>query len=526
MFANQVFAYDMLMDDFSLQNDSFLMKQKEYEYSDRKDTRNFSDVTDNKTSNTVNASQNEKELVAPQQTTDIEVYSENLQYYPDKNEFEATGDAHIYIPQDKATMWADRLVFNRDTNIVKGYGNVIIKKLDSTATGDFVQINLNDSNALLENPVMEEYNIKIVAKDSNFYPGKLVAQKGQITADENMQFNIGATTFGDYYEPSMSTIKKTSFMKEKYNNDYTIKAKVIEVNSLKDKDELILKGADIYLKKIKIASAPKLRFLTDKSQQYVEANTPEISTLKQFGFFFGPGYVFNLPKSATLKVAPVVLTSSGQWGIGGIARLRTATNVTEAAYGTVKKDWIVRGKQMLGENLWLEYSYNGYMDEWFFGDRIPGRLVQLVYDKSYRYSDYNMTYRHRFSGGYATDGHSSWGTGRYRYQGQLSQNVYSRINKEHRTALHLGYTLEGAATIYGNGETQALFRGGPYVRTELKNWVSHIGYNMGAVHGDSPFYFDKYMYGKQNLYIIEMLRVCKYLSIAYSASLALLRLLN
>ena len=27
---------------------------------------------------------------------------------------------------------------------------------------------------------MEEYNIKIVAKDSNFYPGKLVAQKGQI----------------------------------------------------------------------------------------------------------------------------------------------------------------------------------------------------------------------------------------------------------------------------------------------------------------------------------------------------------
>ena len=192
-----------------------------------------------------------------------------------------------------------------------------------------------------------------------------------------------------------------------------------------------------------------------------------------------------------------MLTSSGDWGIGGIARFRTSSNVTEAAYGTVKKDWIVRGKQMFGENLWLEYSYNGYMDEWFFGDRIPGRLVQLVYDKNYHY-DKGMHYRHRFSGGYATDGDSHWGTGRFRYQGQFSQTLISRINKERGTGFHLGYNIEGAATVYGNGETQALIRGGPFIRTELKNWVSHIGYNMGGVHGDSPFYFDKYMYGKQN----------------------------
>ena len=33
-FINPTYAYDMLMDDFSIQNDTFLMKQKEYEKSD------------------------------------------------------------------------------------------------------------------------------------------------------------------------------------------------------------------------------------------------------------------------------------------------------------------------------------------------------------------------------------------------------------------------------------------------------------------------------------------------------------
>ena len=41
-----------------------------------------------------------------------------------------------------------------------------------------------------------------------------------------------------------------NFVKENFNNDYLIKAKVIEVNSLEDNDELILRNADIYLKNI------------------------------------------------------------------------------------------------------------------------------------------------------------------------------------------------------------------------------------------------------------------------------------
>lgn len=514
------FAYDMVLDDFSFQYDSFL--NRDIQTSNDELPKLYSETDINTEKEQSNPTE-EKELVAPQKVRDLEVYSDNLQYYPEKNEFEATGNAHVSIPQENSTLYADRLVFNRDKNTIQGFGNVTIKRLNLTSTGDYVEVNLNEKNALLDNPIMEEYNIKIVAENSNFYPGKAFAENGTITTKENMTFKLGATTFGAFTDPSTALIESVNLLKEKYDNDYTIKAKVVEINSLKGNDEMVLHNADIYLKNIKVASAPKLRFIADKAQQFVETNAPEISSLKQFGFFFGPGYVFNLPKSATLKVAPVIVYGNDELGVGGIGRLRTASNVTQLAWGSPKKSWILRGQQKFNNNLWLDYSHRGYMNEWFFGDRIPGKLVQLIYHKDYDFADKNMKYANRFYAGYATDFGEDWGTTRFRYQGKFSHTLFSRKNSEKNLAFYTGYDADGTATAYGNGDTQAIVRVGPYIGHQYKNWASRVGYRIAGVHDHSPFLFDRYMYGKHSVYLSQALKVHKYLSLAYSASFALLK---
>lgn len=518
--SHSSYAYDMVLDDFSFQYDSFLNRDNQQEKTELHKLQT-SEETIEPIDN--NSDANEKELVAPKKIRDLEVYSDNLQYYTEKNEFEATGNAYVYIPQENSTLYADRLVFNRDKNIIQGFGNVTIKRLNLTSTGDYIEVNLNEKNALLNNPVMEEYNIKIVAENSNFYPGKALAENGTITTKENMTFKFGATTFGAFTDPSTSLLESVHLLKEKYNSDYTIKAKVVEINSLKGNDEMLLHNADIYLKNIKVASAPKLRFIADKAQQFVETNAPEISSLKQFGFFFGPGYVFNLPKSATLKVAPVLVYGSDEFGVGGIGRFRTASNVTQLAWGSPKKAWILRGQQKFNDNLWLDYSHRGYVSEWFFGDRIPGKMVQLVYNKDYDFKDKSMKYANRFYAGYATDIGDSWGTTRFRYQGKFTHDLFSLTNTEKKFGMNIGYDIDGTATAYGNGETQAIVRGGPYVGHQYKNWASRVGYRIAGVHDHTPFMFDRYMYGKHSVYWTQALKVHKYLALAYSASLALLK---
>ena len=55
----------------------------------------------------------------------------------------------------------------------------------------------------------------------------------------------------------------------------------------------------------------------------------------------------------------------------------------------------------------------------------------------------------------------------------------------------------------GVGETHGIIRIGPSLSTRYKHWESAIGYFLSGTHGESPFEFDRYRYGKSTITMNE-----------------------
>ena len=72
--------------------------------------------------------------------------------------------------------------------------------------------------------------------------------------------------------------------------------------------------------------------------------------------------------------------------------------------------------------------------------------------------------------------------------------------------MQLSASTQGAATVYGSGETVGIARLGPVLSTKFKRWEQTIGYYMTGIHGQSPFLLDEYRYGKSTIQLNERFR--------------------
>ena len=94
-------------------------------------------------------------------STDVLVDSETIEYFPERHEFEAVGNAKVTFPSENSTLLADKIIFNHDTNFIKGYGDVVLIKEGQKVNGDYIQVNLNEDNAMMTHPVLNHMAIKI-----------------------------------------------------------------------------------------------------------------------------------------------------------------------------------------------------------------------------------------------------------------------------------------------------------------------------------------------------------------------------
>ena len=455
--------------------------------------------------------------------TNIDMKSDYLEYFPERQEVEAIGNAAITLPQDGSTLRADKLILNQETGIIKGYGNVRLIKASNVMEGDSITINLKEKNALMENPVTENMFITLRSENAQLIGGKdILLENGFATVKEDKTVTFGASGFGHYGSSTLAEAKRVFYLKEKYDEKYTIKAKEIIIDAKNEHDTVTVKDADIYLKNVKIASSGKLRLITNKEQQYVETNTPELGFIRHIGTYVGPGFAFEGPFGGALKLAPLLNVYEGHLGFAGLARYRNDYNVTEFAMSTVDEaEPILRGEHRFNEDFSMQYGMNGYMDEWFLGRRVAGKLAELVYRKDYQVDDLGIMFKHRLSAGIAQDFKSDWSTARVRWMGQADKPIWYYGDDVNNRYAVFELSTQTAATAYGTGDTFALLRFGPRLRTETDRWIQTLGYFYTAKHGDTPFVFDRYMYGTNNIYLTEGLKLNKYLSVMWSGSLAL-----
>ena len=464
-----------------------------------------------------------------------------MEYFAEKRELQADGNVVMTFPENNSSISADRMTYNQGSNIIKAFGNVVLITDGTKLTGDYMQVDLNEENALLDKPITDYLMVHATSKRGYMYGDEIIQEQGEMYISEKTPVDVRAEMFG----PDLDTMyvadkNKGYYSKGSHGTKFKIKTKELIINSKKEHDTATLKNAYIYFNDKKIVKIPSITVHTNKKKDYAEADFPELGTITNLGMYAGPGFVFDTPRGTTLKIVPILNYQSNgddcddnSFGFGSIVKFKSATNKTDMAYGTANKIFIMRGLQKLGENTYFQYGSNGYMDDWFMGFRMPKLLGEVVYFKrkpmlGFLGEDLPLTFSNRISGAYAQDGsgtaplldgEGAIGTMRLKYMNEVAQTLYSFSDQQESSInARIELTAQSSTAVYGTGDTQIIGRIGPRIHTQYKNWMQDAGYFLSAYSDNSPMMFDKYMYGRSNVYVRESFRLCKYFTLSWMGS--------
>ncbi len=468
---------------------------------------------------------NKKEEAVVQKDPDMTLSADFMEYFPDRFEVEAVGNAKVEFKTQNTILTANKITFNYDKNILKANENVVIINSDSITEGDFVKIDLRKPNGWVENPITTMEDIKLSAKEAFLYSDKIEEYDGvaKILKDDVLSF--GARSFASYVDQGRIFKTNTSKLSDDGKGVYKLKANTILIDSKDDHEVVTVKNADLYLKNFKLATVPSIKIVTNKEHASVETNLPEFGSQSMLGTHIGPAVVLNVPGGSTLKLAPILTYKDDKLGVGGIARFRNQYNMTEVAYGTSEDELVIRGRHKLAPGLLLNYSRYTNQNEWFLGYRMPKYSAQLSYSKSNYVKDLKLNFSQLYSAGVFVDRKRNVdfgdAEGRFRWMTQTSKPLFQYLNEEGNLGLRLGLVAQTSATVYTTGDTAGLVRFGPALSTKVGPWTQAVMYYITGSAGESPFSFDRYRYGRSNVVLIESLKVCKYLSLGYLASLSM-----
>lgn len=479
---------------------------------------------------------------------------DTMEYFGDKTELHADGHVVMFFPKNNSTIKADRIVYNQVSNLIKAYDNVVLISDGKAILGDYMQIDMNEENAFMDNTATDLFQIRAKAKKGYMYGDKIIQEQGSMYISKKTMVKLRSDMFGPDLDTMYLATKDRSYMaKDSHGEKFKIRTDDLIINSKPEHDTITLKHAEIYFNEKKVGTIPSITIHTNKAQDYVEANYPEFGTTTNLGAYVGPGFVFDTPMGTNLKLIPLLNFDSGKFGFGGIAKFKSATNKTDFAYGTVRETFIVRGKQRLDDNLFLQYGSNAYMDDWFLGFRMPKYMGELIYEDYFLTPDFlgdklDMQFKHRAAAAFVQDNEvgagdvsklntdGGIGTARFKYMAEIGQTLYnfntSRFlqsasendvkEKDDILSAKIDMVFQGSAAVYGTGDTQMIGRVGPRLHTQYKYWMQDVGYFLSAYNDKTPLVtFDKYMYGRSNAYLRESLRVNKYLTLSWLGSVNL-----
>lgn len=474
-----------------------------------------------------------------------------MEYFGDRTELEANGNVVMFFPKNNSTIKADKLVYNQTSNLIKAYGNVVLIHDKQELFGDYMLVDMNEENALMDEPTTDLFQIHSRAKKGYMYGDKIIQENGDLLVTKKTMIKVRNEMFGpDLDRMYVNEFDKSSFKKDSHGESFKIKTNDLIINAKSEHDTVTLKHAEVYYNEKKIGTIPSITIHSNKAQDYAEADYPELGTMTNLGFFVGPGFVFDTPRGTNLKIVPFFNYDGGQMGAGSLFKFKSATNKVDMAYGTANNIFLARGKQRLDDNLFFQYGANSWFDDWFLGYRMPGAIGELVYENTIPHPDFlaknlDMNYTHRMAAGYMQDrdgqgrlfgneDNTGVGTIRLKYMAEVAQTIYefnsnpdndllnSKVSRDDAFQTRLEMIMQGSAGVYGTGDTQMIARIGPRLHSQYKYWMQDAGYFLSGYNDKTPLVnYDQYMYGRSNVYLRESLRLNKYLTLSWFGSLNL-----
>lgn len=472
--------------------------------------------------------------VKNENTENIVLDCDNMDYDTETYCLYATGNVNVEFVKQGTTVKADKITYDRMNNTIKAEGNVHIIKNGQVVDGEYIFIDMNEESALIENPITRTATIEMRAKKGYVYGDKIIQEQGVVDIEESYPINLHPSSGAPRILERMMLPKDQTIQEDMQKRLVKVKAKEIIITQKGDLETLAIKRLNVKKDKYTLLKLPAIKIYTNKNHDYAESNIWELGSYSYLGSFIGPGFVFEMPKGSVLKAMPI-LNYDHKIGVGVMGRFSSGTNQTHAAYGTTNSKILVRGYQKLDDHLFLQYSMNDFIDEWFMGRRRPKYGLSLTYKNTYSSKGFLLkdrlsTYKHAIDFGYYQDFEQEHhykklkstgiGTTRLRYMAQVEQNLFSYKDEDKQKAFDLNVTGQMSAGLYGTGDVQVVGRIGPNIHSQYKRWMQDIGYYQSVYNEGSPMpVFDSYRYGKGNVYLREYFRINKYLTISWYGSM-------
>ena len=463
--------------------------------------------------------------------------AEHVAFDDETGDMVATGRPILFIPPQSTKIIADKMTYNEDSNILKGIGNVIVIKDGMPTRGDYLEVDMNEETMVMNNVDSKTQAMDMSAKKAIQKDGLIILHDGNFHSDESQVYRLASRMIGPRFHNMMvDEDARSLFFGNPTGNNLVFDIGSLYIDARKNHDVIKAKDIKVYHKEKYLFSWPSLTAYTNKQRDYFEANYSEFGTKRKLGMYIGPGFVFGGPAGSVIKVIPF-LNYNHKFGFGGALKYHNTYNSTELGYGSASDIFFLRGIQRLDDNLFLQYSSNTYMDEWFLGSRMPKYMAELYYDKRFLNKDFlaagkDLQFRHRFGVGIMEDNDRNFygekinsngiSTTRARYMAELRQSIYSYKNEEERLAFDFSVAMQGSAAVYGTGDTQFIGRFGPRVHIQYKNWMQDVGYFIAGYSDNTPLpRYDMYRYGHQSVYLTEAIRLNKYISVGWSGNINL-----
>ncbi len=472
--------------------------------------------------------------VKNENTENIVLDCDNMDYDTETYCLYATGNVNVEFVKQGTTVKADKITYDRMNNTIKAEGNVHIIKNGQVVDGEYIFIDMNEESALIENPITRTATIEMRAKKGYVYGDKIIQEQGVVDIEESYPINLHPSSGAPRILERMMLPKDQTIQEDMQKRLVKVKAKEIIITQKGDLETLAIKRLNVKKDKYTLLKLPAIKIYTNKNHDYAESNIWELGSYSYLGSFIGPGFVFEMPKGSVLKAMPI-LNYDHKIGVGVMGRFSSGTNQTHAAYGTTNSKILVRGYQKLDDHLFLQYSMNDFIDEWFMGRRRPKYGLSLTYKNTYSSKGFLLkdrlsTYKHAIDFGYYQDFEQEHhykklkstgiGTTRLRYMAQVEQNLFSYKDEDKQKAFDLNVAGQMSAGLYGTGDVQVVGRIGPNIHSQYKRWMQDIGYYQSVYNEGSPMpVFDSYRYGKGNVYLREYFRINKYLTISWYGSM-------
>jgi hypothetical protein len=326
------------------------------------------------------------------------------------------------------------------------------------------------------------------------------------------------------------------------DSSYHLKAKKIEIQQQQDNfNEVTLKNVLFKYRNVPLAYAPTLEFGHQEETNYMTYLGPDIGYNVDYGgFYAGPGWDFRF-LDGWMTFSPTLMYGGGyrlksrgsqpeyvdpKLGVGLLGHFRSYNHRADFGYSSIFREPIVLSQHRLfgQSSTRLRFALNQFYNNGFYNAERPHMIAEITDSRVFNPSD-KWLLRTYASAGVAKDeffpsrqrvffvrpqSNDPTTTTRLQFQGQLASK---------QPLIHLG-SMGGIGVLaqtrlstYGTGDFYGIFQGGPSLTLVKGPFFSQTNYLYGTVTGKTPFVFDSFYFGQNNIQTINSIDVGKYITI-------------